>query len=207
MSGVPTLRPDGSVENRTTPTRVVALLGAESTGKTALAMELAQTLQACHGLRCTWVSEWLRHWCEQQGRTPRPDEQAAIAAEQTRRIEVACQGHDIVVADTTALMTAIYSRLLFQDDSLMDTALHTQRLYAVTLVTANDLPWQADGIQRDGAHVRGPVRQMVIAQLGGAGLAYGEVTGTGTERLASALRHVQAAIAPVWKPEADRNRA
>jgi nicotinamide riboside kinase len=171
--------------------RVVALLGAESTGKTALAQELAVVLQQQHGLRCTWVGEWLRQWCERAGRTPRPEEQADIAAEQTRRIALAREQHDIVVADTTAVMTAVYSQFLFKDTALMTPAQQLQRSYSLTLVTANDLPWVPDPMIRDGAHVREPVRALVMQALQDAGINPREVRGLGSQRLACALAHVR----------------
>ena len=58
---------------------IIAVLGAESTGKTSLAQGLSAHLSQTTSLRCTWVPEWLRQWCADQGRTPRADEQAAIA--------------------------------------------------------------------------------------------------------------------------------
>lgn len=163
---------------------VIAVLGAESTGKTALAQALAARLQQ-RGVQTTWVGEYLREWCDREGRTPRPDEQAAIAAEQTRRIAEAAAG-GVVVADTTALMTAIYSDMLFDDRSLHADALAAQRGYAVTLLTALDLPWVADGLQRDGPQVREPVDDRVRAALAGAGLGFSVVHGTGEQRLANA---------------------
>ena len=87
----------------------IAIVGAESTGKTALAQALAERVADLSGLRCTWVGEWLRSWCEREGRTPRPDEQAAIAQHQQGLIELAAANHELVVCDTTALMTAVYS--------------------------------------------------------------------------------------------------
>ena len=63
----------------------IALLGAESTGKTALAATLAERLAQHTGWRCTWVPEWLRTWCDRAGRTPRRDEQRAIAEQQQAR--------------------------------------------------------------------------------------------------------------------------
>ncbi|MGJ7497559.1 AAA family ATPase [Variovorax sp. RT4R15] len=163
---------------------VIALLGAESTGKTELARALAARLQQ-RGVKTTLVAEYLREWCEREGRTPRPDEQAAIADEQTRRIaDAAAQG--VVVADTTSLMTAVYSDLLFDDHSRYANALAAQRGYALTLLTALDLPWVADGLQRDGPHVREPVDARVRAALAGAGLGYAVVHGSGDERLANA---------------------
>ncbi len=95
----------------------IAIVGAESTGKTVLAQALAQRLRASTGLRCGWVGEWLRVWCEREGRTPQPHEQAAIARQQHALIDAGAAGHDVLVCDTTALMTAVYSDLLFGDRS------------------------------------------------------------------------------------------
>jgi nicotinamide riboside kinase len=163
---------------------VIAVLGAESTGKTALVRGLAERL-ARHGVAAAPVPEYLREWCVREGRTPRPDEQAAIAAEQTRRIaEAATCG--VAVADTTALMIAVYSDMLFGDASLYAGALAAQAGYAVTLLTALDLPWIADGLQRDGPHVREPVDAMVRAALERAGISYAVVYGSGDQRLANA---------------------
>ena len=58
---------------------------------------------------------------------PRRDEQAALAAEQSRRIEAAAAAHDIVIADTTALMIAVYSEQVFGDRSLYAAAEAWQR--------------------------------------------------------------------------------
>ncbi len=170
---------------------LVSLVGAECTGKTTLARDLARLLQERDRLRCAWVSESLRLWCDRQGRTPHAQEQAAIAQEQARRIAEAAQGCDVVVADTTPLMTAVYSRILFGDPTLMPQALADQRLFAATLVTANDLPWEADGLQRDGPHLREPVRRLLLDSLAAAGIAHDEVAGLGPKRLELALAHVR----------------
>ncbi|MDP9899178.1 ATP-binding protein [Variovorax ginsengisoli] len=177
---------------------VIAILGAESTGKTDLARALAERL-AQRGVAVTLVGEYLREWCEREGRTPRPDEQAAIAAEQTRRIaDAASRG--AVIADTTALMTAVYSDMLFDDRTLYADALRAQGGYVLTLLTALDLPWIADGLQRDGPHVREPVDALVRAALARAGVSYAVVHGQGAQRLANAWqaidRRVQAKDSP-----------
>jgi hypothetical protein len=54
-------------------------------------------------------------------------------------------------------MTHVYSDLLFDDRSLLPLAIDRHRGMTVTLLTALDLPWVADGHQRDGEHVRQPV--------------------------------------------------
>ena len=139
------------------PALLIAIVGAESTGKSALAQALALSLAEATGLRCAAVPEVLRGWCDAAGRTPQSHEQAAIATQQTAAIDTAAQSHDLLLCDTTALMTAVYSELLFQDRSLLAAGLAFHRRCDLTLLTAVDLPWVADGLQRDGPQVRGPV--------------------------------------------------
>ncbi|HSB99545.1 MAG TPA: ATP-binding protein [Burkholderiaceae bacterium] len=185
---------------------VIALVGAESTGKTTLARGLSESLRA-PGRRVALVDEVLREFCLREGRTPRRDEQAGIAREQSRRIAEAARTHDVVVADTTALMVAVYSRLLFDDESLLAAALAEQARCGLTLLTALDLPWMADGFIRDGAHVRAPVDALLRAALHGAGLGYSVVAGGGMQRLANAERAVAAALRPAPRAGTPRWRA
>ena len=63
----------------------IALLGAESTGKTQLSEALRDAL-AAEGRDAVVVAEYLREFCMREGRTPRRNEQQGIAAEQTLRI-------------------------------------------------------------------------------------------------------------------------
>jgi nicotinamide riboside kinase len=173
---------------------VVALLGAESTGKTTLAAEIGASL-AARGRRVAVVAEALREFCDRNGRTPRREEQAAIAAEQSERIDAAAALNEIVVADTTALMIAVYSDLVFADAALYAGALAAQRRYDLTLVTALDVPWRADGLQREGEHVRAPVDALLRSALLGAAIAFTTISGTGANRLEAALRAIDDAPA------------
>ena len=174
---------------------VIALLGAESTGKTTLAHELGHSL-AERGHRVMVVPEYLREFCARERRTPRIDEQRGIAAEQTRRIAAAAERHEIVIADTTALMIAVYSDHVFGDLGLYDEALAAHATCRLTLLTALDLPWQADGLQRDGPQVREPVDAKVRAALARAALDCSVVFGQGSMRLTNALAAVERARQP-----------
>jgi nicotinamide riboside kinase len=166
---------------------VIAILGAESTGKTDLAAALAPRITADTGLATTWVPELLREWCDAHGRTPRRDEQIDIARGQQARIDAAARGFDVVLCDTTALMTAVYSRYVFADTSLDAYALAEHRRCAHTLLTALDLPWQPDGLQRDGPHAREPVDALVRELLIAHALPWSLVQGLGDARVANAL--------------------
>ena len=87
-------------------------------------------------------------------------------------------------------MTAIYSDYLFQDASLLPAALAFHRRCALTLLTALDLPWEADGLQRDGPHVQAPVDAAIRAALASAGVDWALVSGQGEARVRSALQAV-----------------
>ena len=185
---------------RGTAGRIFAVVGAESTGKSTLAEALALRLADDTGLSCTWVPETLREWCAREARTPRIDEQAAIADEQARRIDAAAATHDLVIADTTPLMTAVYQRQVFADRSLDAAALRWQRRCHLTLLTALDLPWQADGLQRDGPQVQVPVDSALRELLRIGDLPYAVVAGSGSRRLDSALDAIGGALRHLRAP-------
>ena len=184
---------------------IVAILGAESTGKSMLALQLQGALAAADR-RVARIDEVLREFCVAQGRTPHPHEQAGIAAEQTRRIDAAAQQHDIVIADTTALQIAVYSEFVFGDRSLYDAALQAQARCTHTLLCALDLPWVADGLQRDGPQVREPVDTLLRAALLRHARGYAVVGGQGPTRTTAALAALavprptsaEAASTPRW---------
>jgi nicotinamide riboside kinase len=178
----------------------IAIVGAESTGKSTLAQDLALELRRATGLRCTAVAEHLREWCERAGRTPRVHEQAAIARTQLALIDAARLDHELVIADTTPLMTALYSQLLFDDRSLLASALEAQRRFALTLLTALDLPWVPDGLQRDGAHVQAPVDAALRQALIRSGLPWSVVSGRGRDRIEAALTAVTPLLSTRVKP-------
>ena len=171
----------------------IALLGAESTGKSDLGRLLEKHFVA-QGKSVQHVPEYLRRWCDERQRTPRIDEQLGIATEQIRQIDAAAPC-DYLIADTTPLMVATYSDLLFDDTSLYDLALQYQRSFDITLLMGLDILWVADGIQRDGPHVREPVDSRIRAALARGGINYQVVYGSGVARLQNALRCITSASA------------
>ena len=133
--------------------RRIAIVGAESTGKSWLAHTLTALLRE-RGDKVHWVEEHLRHWCEREGRTPLAHEQRAIAQAQADAVLAFQTG--TVIADTTPLVTAVYSHQLFADEGLYAMALAHQRLYDLTLVTGLDIAWEAQWL-RDSAQTRVPI--------------------------------------------------
>lgn len=170
--------------------RIIAIVGAESTGKTSLASALSSRLNA-EGIRAAVVPEFLRGWCEREGRTPRPDEQAAIAQMQTAAIDAAAGEFAVVLCDTTALMTAIYSEYIFNDRSLIHAGQAFHRRCDLTLLTALDIDWVADGLQREGPHVRPPIDALIRTALSDGGIPWTLVSGQGERRVDAALSAIR----------------
>ena len=154
------------------------------------------------GLQAHRVDEYLREWCDIQSRTPTQEEQHHIAQTQMARV-LAAPPHAVVIADTTPLMTAVYSQMVFNDHSLDALALESQTMFDITLLMGLDLAWVSDGLQRVGAHVREPVDQKIRALLAQSKQPYQVVYGTDEQRLANALFCI-GRQAPQWAKQLER---
>ncbi len=66
---------------------------------------------------------------------------------------------------------------------------------SLSLLTALDLPWVSDGMQRDGAHVREPVDTALREMLQRHALPWVLVSGSGAARVEAALD----AVAPLLR--------
>jgi NadR type nicotinamide-nucleotide adenylyltransferase len=163
--------------------RRVAILGAESTGKSTLAAALAVHYNT------VWVPEYLREFVATQGRVPFEQDQLGIARMQLEREHAAATGASrFLFCDTTPFMTAIYSGVYWGRVDPQLAALDVDYDYAVTLVAAPDVPWVADGLQRESEAVRLEVHQALVDKLARRGLAYTLLTGALDQRLRQAQR-------------------
>ncbi len=173
----------------------IAVIGGECTGKTALCQALAEALPA------VWVPEYLREFVDQTARAPRRDEQALILGAQRARedsalVRAVAGGVAWVACDSAPIATALYSRMYFDDDGLDELALRHHATYAFTLLADVDLPWEPDGVQRDGPGVRAEFDTRVRGWLTRHGVPFAIVRGTGVSRVQhalSALRGIQSA--------------
>jgi nicotinamide riboside kinase len=146
--------------------RRICIIGAECTGKTTLVQQLVAQFGGVS------VPECLRAWCDHHGRTPHAHEQTALMQAQVhaenQALALINKGQSAMLfVDCGPLLTAIYSQFYFADDSLLAVAHAHHCGYDLTLWLQPDLPWVADGLQRDGLAVQAAVHHLLGQQLAG----------------------------------------
>jgi nicotinamide riboside kinase len=167
---------------------IVAIIGAECSGKTTLAEALAERLPG------VIVPEQLRRFVDQHGRAPTPAEQPRILQQQIAAEAAAATPGGWVVSDAGALMTAIYSALYYGDDGLVAPAVdHHRHACTATLWCDIDLPWIADGRHRDGPSCRLQAHRLIAEVLQSHPMPVVPISGSPAERLRTALAAVGAA--------------
>ncbi len=156
----------------------VAILGAESSGKSTLAQALAEQYQTL------WVPEYLREFVEVNGRVPREEDQFGIARTQRAHEDAAAvKANQFLFCDTTPMMTAIYSRWYWGRVDAGLAALDATHPYELTVVTAPDGPWMPDGLQRESPQVRQRVHEQLLVLLDERQIAYALIAGSLEQRL------------------------
>jgi len=129
---------------------------------------------------------------------------SALAAPTRRR--------SLIICDPSPWMTAIYSLQYFADSSLFAPAAHAMRAIAqrtngqwLHLLCADDLPWEADGLQRDGPQQRAATGELLVRHPPAGCVAPLGVSGDACMRLQRALEAVDAA-SPAQGPGLSRDR-
>ena len=159
----------------------IAILGAESLGKSTLAAALAEQYHT------VWVPEYLREFVDSHQRVPREEDQYGIGLTQlTRENDAAMRAQRFLFCDTTPLMTALYSKVYWGRVDAQLAQLDSVHDYALTLVTAPDGPWVPDGLQRESEAVRQSVHALVLAKLCARGIAHAVVAGEPAQRMEQA---------------------
>lgn len=182
----------------------VCVVGAESTGTTTLAEDLARHL------RTAWVPEYGRDYSvdkQSRGETVwTTDEFVHIAGEQTRREDAAARNADrVLVCDTNAFATTLWHRrYMGHDDAAVQAAAAGVRcdLY---LLTGDEIPFVQDGT-RDGEHVRHAMHGWFEDALRAQGVPWRLVRGPRAERLKASVDAVEGVMrgwtGPVTPPSA-----
>lgn len=163
------------------------------------------------------AGEVLREFVATRGRVPRTEEQRQVLLDQIAREEAVAAdvnarsalGARFVIGDPAPAMTALYSDVYYDDDTLITAAVQHAMGYVVLLWCRPDLPWVADPGQRDGPEARALVDErigrFVRDHLAPAGISVTELSGDGGARLTTAVaafHERMAAASCAWQPPA-----
>jgi NadR type nicotinamide-nucleotide adenylyltransferase len=151
----------------------VAILGAESTGKTTLCQDLAEHFSR-QGTSA-WVPEYMRDYLQDKWDNEQltctwedllPIAQGQIELENKRAMQAAQlpAGQRYVFCDTSLFELMVYSNWYYGDCPLGLTQAALAHHYDLILLTEVDTPWVADDL-RDAPHERDEISRYFADQL------------------------------------------
>jgi NadR type nicotinamide-nucleotide adenylyltransferase len=172
----------------------VVLTGSESTGKTTLAIALAEH----YGV--SWVPEFVREYAASKNgplsfEDHGPIARGQIAREDEYRSRAEADDERLLIGDTDLLSTAVYCAHYYGQCPrwVLDAA--RERRPDLYLLLDIDLPWVPDP-QRDRGHVRPEMQALFHDAVSRSGAPYAIISGDAERRFATA----RAAIDDLLKP-------
>jgi NadR type nicotinamide-nucleotide adenylyltransferase len=167
------------------PLRVV-LIGSESTGKTTLARTLAEELGA------PWVPEYARQYLDLKGAPLSYDDVEPIARGQRAGEDAASARGGLLILDTDLVSTTVYARHYYGSCPPWILRAARERRAHLYLLLHPDVPWVADGAQRDRPGARQELHELFRGALEAIEARVASVRGSWAERAQTAREAIQA---------------
>lgn len=164
----------------------VVITGAESTGKSTLTKELADYFKA------PFTEEFVRSYVNRVQRSLEASDLNAIFQGQYSIEQAGCTNKPpLVFHDTNLLSNLIYADYYFKQipDRLKLEILNQN--YGLYLLCDTDIPWEADGLQRESSDLRSKLQKVFIEELAKRKIKPVLISGTKKERLEIAIQAVQ----------------
>jgi NadR type nicotinamide-nucleotide adenylyltransferase len=164
----------------------IAILGPESTGKTALAQQLAEHFNA------PWVPEYAREYVENLTSPYTYDDVCCIARKQIEQEKsfVANPTSDFVFFDTELIITKVWFSYCFKTVPDFVTEQLESGFFDLYLLCEPDLPWQPDAVREHGDD-REFFFEWYKREIEQTSKPYVIVNGIGEQRLQHAIEAIQ----------------
>lgn len=165
----------------------VVITGSECTGKTTLAEALAAHYKAAR------VPEFVRTFVYEKGVAPDYGDVEAIARGQMAlEDQYSAAAPDMLLQDTDLLSTLVYSNHYYGECPAWIEGALRDRAADLYLLAGIDVPWVADGDQRDRSDRRDEMHALFRRALAECGLRFIELRGSHEDRLATAVSEIDA---------------
>jgi NadR type nicotinamide-nucleotide adenylyltransferase len=166
-------------------TIIIAIVGPESSGKTALASELGKRLHA------PVVPEYAREYLTVRGGSYAKEDLDHIAKGQFDAEQRLLQEeHPVVICDTDLSVIKIWSDTKYGNTSAGITALLAGQPERFLLLMQPDLPWEPDPL-RENPNDRDELFDRYVEFLDETGASYAVVGGEGEKRLKNAMDAIE----------------
>ncbi len=162
----------------------IAILGPESTGKTALAQSLAEHFKA------PWVPEYAREYVEKLSSPYTYEDVCNIAQKQIQQEKAfeldSTSNENYVFFDTDLIITKVWFSYRFQKIPEFLIQRLDCKFFNMYLLCAPDLPWEPDPVREHG-NDREYFFNLYKKEIEQTGKPYVIVTGTGNQRIQNAI--------------------
>jgi NadR type nicotinamide-nucleotide adenylyltransferase len=173
----------------TTRPLIVVITGSECTGKTTLANELAAHFSA----PCS--PEHVRDYLDRKGMPLDASDVEAIARGQVDVEDAAIAASTgLVVKDTDLVSTVVYSRHYYGGCPAWVEQAARERLGNLYLLLSPDVPWIADGMQRDRPSGRAQLHDLFRHRLESLGARFVEISGDWNARRTQAIATIASGV-------------
>ena len=165
-------------------TRIISIVGPESTGKSTLAKQLGKHFSA------PVVPEFARAYlAERNGKYVESDLVEIAQGQANLERELLAENSKILICDTDLTVLKVWQEFKFKRPSTEIDSLLANQVPRVHLLTYPDLPWKADLLRESQGQVMElfHIYERLLTDLRSD---YHIVKGTGEERLRVALNHV-----------------
>jgi NadR type nicotinamide-nucleotide adenylyltransferase len=169
-------------------TKIIAVTGAESTGKSTLTQQLAAYYKV------PFLPETAREYVEKLHRKYTYSDVEIIARQQIENYRRLRKDSDFIIIDTWLIITKIWFEFVFgkKPDWLEPELLKNQ--IDLFLLCDIDLPWIEDPVRENGGENRELLHKKYIENLEHYGFNYKIVGGTEKDRLMNAIHFINESL-------------